>query len=131
MQALNGCYGFAVEDEWIPHRFHPQDTDFIRYQSREHLMFKTSEMRIHDIQGHLHSVETDSVNCGDFQHPQMNERILMASETDVADLACALCFHRGFDRSPFRKDSIRVFQANDLVELHQIQMIGLQPFERL
>src|SRR2546427_324380 len=41
MQALDGRDGFALEDKWIPHRFHSEHPDLVRDQAREDLMFET------------------------------------------------------------------------------------------
>src|ERR1039458_5873059 len=92
-------------------------------------MLETPKMRIHYIQRHLHGVEAEFVSGSDLQHPEMNERILMAGKTDVTDLPCLPGVHHGFDRPAGCKDSVRVFQSDDLMQLHQINSIRLQPLQ--
>src|ERR1039458_10833692 len=67
-------------------------------------MLETPKMRIHYIQRHLHGVEAEFVSGSDLQHPEMNERILMAGKTDVTDLPCLPGVHHGFDRAAGCKD---------------------------
>src|ERR1017187_65274 len=92
-------------------------------------MLETPKMRIHYVQRHLHGVEAEFVSGSNFQHPEMNERIFMAGKTDVADLSGLPGIHHGFDRAPGGKDSVRVFQSDDLMQLHQINSIRLQPLQ--
>src|SRR5882672_3798217 len=84
-------------------------------------------MRVHDVQGHLHGVKTELVGGREIQHSEMNEWILMASKTDETDLPCFPGFHQGFHRAAGCKDSVRVFQSDDFMELHQVDVISLQP----
>jgi len=48
----------------------------------------------------------------------------MASETDETNFAGLARFHHGFDCATVREDTVQVFQANDLMELRQIDVIG-------
>jgi hypothetical protein len=50
---------------------------------------------------------------------------------NVANLACFTGGDRSFKRSPGRKNAVRIFQANHVVKLDQIDHISLQPPERL
>src|ERR1022692_3442684 len=63
------------------------------------------------------------------QHPEMNKRVLMAGKTDVTNLSRAPGFHHGFDCAVCAENSVRIFQSDDLVELHQVNSIRLQPFQ--
>src|SRR5256885_5908813 len=56
----------------------------------------------------------------------VNRRILVACETDRADLAGFLSFHHRFECTAFSEDAIRVFEADDFVELHQVDAVSLQ-----
>src|SRR5882724_7993977 len=49
MQTLDGRHGFALEDEWIPHRFHSEHPDLVRDQAMENLVFETAKMCVHDV----------------------------------------------------------------------------------
>src|SRR5256885_10234058 len=46
----------------------------------------------------------------------VNRRILVACETDKADLAGFLSFHHRFECTAFSEDAIRVFEADDFVD---------------
>ncbi len=94
-------------------------------------MLEAAKVCVHDIQGHLHSVEAELVIGGDFQHAQMNQRIFMPGKSDVANLAGLFCGLDCFHRSAFGEDAIRIFHPDDFVELHQVDAIGLQPFQGL
>ena len=60
----------------------------------------------------------------------MHHWILVPRESDVANLARLLRLHQCFERSVLREESIRVFQADVLVVLHQVDVIRLKPRER-
>jgi len=47
-------------------------------------------MGVHDVERHLHRVELESVIGCDLQHVEVDVRIFVAGEPDVADLACLL-----------------------------------------
>ena len=53
----------------------------------------------------------------------------MPSETNETHLSCLPRRHNRFKGTPFGKNPVGVVQANDFVELHQIEMVGLQPLE--
>src|SRR5204863_2314585 len=103
--------------------------DLVRDQAWENLVFETPKMCVHDVQWHLHGVEAEFVGRGDLQHAEMNEWILMASKSDVTDLSGSLGLYHGLDCATGREDPVRVFQSNDLVELHQVDVISLQSFQ--
>jgi hypothetical protein len=87
-------------------------------------------MGIHDVQRHLYRIEVKVVSFGGLQHVKMNVRMLVAGEANEADLASLLRFKHRLERAAFAENALVVSRANDLVELHQIDMIGLQAFER-
>src|SRR6266478_557409 len=59
-----------------------------------------------------------------------NEWILMPSKSDVTDLSGSPGFYHGLDCATRCEDPVRVFQSNNLVELHQVDAIRLQPPQR-
>src|SRR6266705_2034032 len=93
-------------------------------------MFETPKMCVHDVQWHLHGVKAEFVGRSDLQHPEMNERILMPSKSDVTDLSGSPGFYHGLDCTAGCEDPVRVFQSNNLMELHQVDAIRLQPLQR-
>ena len=131
VEAFDGLDGLTLEDDAAGHGLHSQHTDLLVDQHGEHLVSETAEMEIHDVQGHLHGIEAEVVLAGCFQHAQMNQRILVAGETDEPDLAGFLGVEHGADGAVVSENPIGVFQANHFVKLHQVNMVGLQPLERL
>src|SRR5205809_3876090 len=60
----------------------------------------------------------------------MNRRVFVPRESDVADLTGLLGLEHGLLRAALSEDPVRVLQADDLMVLHQIHVIGLQALER-
>src|SRR5271154_6629227 len=98
---------------------------------RHDLFRKRPEMRVHDIDRHLHRVETEAMLLPDREHAKMHRRVLMTGKPDVADLAGLTRGDRRFKRAAWRKDAVWVLHPNHLVKLDQINDIGLQSAERL
>src|SRR5580704_17877380 len=59
----------------------------------------------------------------------MNVRILVAGESDVANLAGFLGLQNGFRGSALSKYAIGVIEANDFMMLHQIDVVCLKAFQ--
>src|SRR5205823_758082 len=57
--------------------------------------------------------------------------ILVSREADIPDLAGSLCVDKRTIGAFVVEDSMRIVIAQDLVMLHEIDAIGLQPLERL
>jgi len=93
-------------------------------------MPETPKMRIHYIQGHLHRIEAEAVIGSNFQHVQMNLRIFMPSETDVANLSGFPGVEHGFVGPALCEDTIRIIEANHFVMLNQVDMVRLQTSQR-
>src|SRR5665811_2196876 len=62
-------------------------------------------------------------------HIQMNVRIFVTGESDVANLARFLGLQNGFHGSALRKYAIRIIEANDFMMLYQIDMVCLEAFQ--
>src|SRR5437016_3861995 len=60
----------------------------------------------------------------------MNRRVFVPREPDVADLTGLLGLEHGLLRAALSEDPVWVLQADDLMVLHQIHVIGLQSLER-
>ena len=65
------------------------------------------------------------------QHIEVHVRILVSRETDVARLAGLLGRDQRLHRSTAREEAIGIVEANVLVELHQVDMVGLGALQRL
>ena len=75
--------------------------------SRHHLRGEAAEMRVHHVQRHLAGVEMEAVLRGHVQHAQVNRRILVAGEPDVADLARLLRLEQRLQRAALREEAVR------------------------
>ena len=63
---------------------------------------------------------------GDLQHPQMDHGVLVSGEADVADLSRLFGVEKGLHRAVGRKDAVGIFEANDFVMLHQVDVIDAE-----
>jgi hypothetical protein len=59
----------------------------------------------------------------------MHQRILVPGKTKVTQLSCLLRFDEGFHCSAIGENAVWVFESDDLVHLHQVDVIRLQPQE--
>ena len=80
-------------------------------------------MGVHDVDRHLHRVEVEVVFLRDLEHAQVDERVLVAGEADEAELALLPGVEEGFHRAVLLEDAVRVFHADDLVVLDEVEMI--------
>jgi hypothetical protein len=78
---------------------------------------KNAKMSIHDVDGHLHSIEVEAVVLRYLHHAEMNMGVLVTGETDEAYLPCLFGSKDRFHRSPFVEDSIWVVVANHFMVL--------------
>ena len=109
-----------------PSGFIPSTPDALLHQLGQNMAAEAAKMRIHDIERHLAGVEAELMLRRHFQHPQMHQGIFVPGESDEPDLAGFLGFEQSFQRSIRRKETVRIFQADIFVELHQVHVIGFQ-----
>ena len=95
------------------------------------LVGEGAEVRVHDVDGHLDGVEVEVVFLRDFEHAEMDGGIFVAGEADVADLAGLSGCDCGFDGAAWGEDAVRIFEANDFMELDQVDHVGLEAAEGL
>ena len=88
-------------------------------------------MRVHDVERHLRGVEPEAVFPRHFQHVQMDVRILVAGKSDVADFAGLARFEHGGVRAFLIEDAVRILKAEDLVMLHEIDVVERRRGARL
>ena len=88
-------------------------------------------MRVQDVEGHLHGVEAETEIVGQVEHVLVDGRALVAGEADEAGEPLVPRLHRCLHRPPGREHPVGVVIVDDLMELQQIDVIGLQPFQRL
>jgi hypothetical protein len=92
---------------------------------------KRAEMRIHHVNRRLHSIEMKRMFVGSLKHAQVFDGILVTCEADVANFARLPCFLNSFDGPTGSEDSIWIVEANNLMELQEINHIRLQAPQRL
>ena len=69
--------------------------------------------------------------CGDLEHVQVDGGALVAGEADETDLAGLLRGEQRLDGAAGREDPIGSSVRMILVDLHQIDVVGLQAAQRL
>src|ERR1700734_463925 len=87
---------------------------------------ETPKMGVHYIQRHLRRIEVKAVIRGNLQHIQMNMRVLVPGESDVANLACLPGIEESFISSAFGEYAVGIVESDNLMVLYQIDVIGLQ-----
>src|SRR5256712_4248503 len=131
VEAFDGRHCAAHQDERIAHRLHPQHANVLRDQHGHHLLLEAVVMGIHHVQRHLHRIEREPVRPGGVEHPEMDGGTLVAGESDIADLPCALRRHHRLQRAVRPEHTLRIRHPDHLVELHEVDAVGLEPAQRL
>lgn len=125
MQAFDGTDGFAFYDEVVAHRLHAKNSHLLLDGNRYDLFAEPLEMRVHEIERHLHGIEDEPVlGCG-VQHVQVDVGALVAGEAEEVRLAGLARGQGGLHASTRREDAFRIVRANDPVELQRVQVVGL------
>src|SRR5262249_21652489 len=100
-------------------------------QHWDDLLLEALETPVQRVDRHLDGVESHSVRTGDLEHVKVDVRALVPGEADEADLAgLAGRLHR-LPRSTRGEDPLWIIEADDLVKLHQIDVVGPEPPEGL
>ena len=61
MKALHRGSCLALENNVATHRLHTENADIVLKQDQQHFLFKTIEVRVHHVEGHLNGIECESV----------------------------------------------------------------------
>src|SRR3989441_5069890 len=131
VEAFDGRHGAAHQDERIAHGLHPQHADVLLDQDGHDVLREAVVMGIHHVQRHLHRIKREPVRPGGFEHPEMDGGTLVPGESDVTDLAGAPRRRHRFQRTVRPEHPLRVRHPDHLVELHEVDVGGLQPAQRL
>src|SRR5437016_1142057 len=131
MEAFDGRHRTAQQDEWIAQRLHSQHADVLLDQHGHDLLREAVVMGIHHVQRHLHRVEPEPLRPRGFEHPEVDDGTLMAGESDVTDLPCLPRRHHRFHRAVRPEYTLRIRHPDHLVELHEVDAVGLEPAQRL
>src|SRR4051812_35982300 len=80
-------------------RFHTKHGGPFLHQPGNNVVGEAAEVIVQDIQWHLARIEMEAVLRGHIQHSKMYRRVLVASESDISDLARLLGFHYSLVRA--------------------------------
>src|SRR4051794_12859520 len=106
MQALDGRGDPGLKHVSECQRLHTEHRRALLHKPRKDLMRKAPVMIIQDVQRHLASVKVKVMLGGYVQHSNVNCRVLMPSEANVADLAGFLGGHNGLVSAACREVAI-------------------------
>ena len=131
VERFHGVDGTGAEDVAVAEGLHGEDAGSGFLGDGDDVLGERAEVGVHGVDGHLHGIEVEAVLGGDLEHAQVNLRVLVAGEADVAELAGGFGGHGGVDGAVFGEDAVGVFKAEDLVELDEVNHVGVEAAERL
>lgn len=108
------------------HALHSHGCDASLIDDGQDIVFKAAEARVQGIKRHLDNIESMAPG----EHLQVDRRVLVSVKSHETDLSLLLCLGEGFENTVVRVDQLGVIVEDDLVNLPDIEMIGLQPVER-
>ena len=108
------------------HALHSKDRDAALIGDGQDVVFKAAEGRVQWIERHLDNVESMAA----VEHLQIDRRVFVSVESHEADLPLLLCPGNGFENTIARVDQFGVIVVDDLVNLPDVEMIGLQTGKR-
>ena len=79
------------------------------------------------VQGHLHRIK----RIAELEHLQVKSGVFVTGETDESGLALLLGSIKCFQDTPLGIGQLGVVVVDDAVDLPEVQMIGLEPPQRL
>ncbi len=130
-QALDRRDGARLQNDAVGDRLHAEHADAPGDELRQHDPAEAPIVRVHHVERHLHRVEGEAVGFGDGKRVQMDVRILVTGEADVAQLAGLARLHERRVRAVVVEHAVRVLVAKYLVMLHQVDAVGLEAPQRL
>ncbi len=130
VQALDGCNSLALQNDAVAHALHSKNADILFHKLRKHIVDKAAEVRIHHIHWHLNRIEPEIMRGRQVEHVQMDSRILVAGESDVAGLSRFLRSEKGLGRAARGEETVNIVESDDLMALDEIHVIDLQPAQR-
>jgi len=108
------------------HALHSQDRDAALIGDRQDVVFKAAETRVQWIERHLDNIESIAA----VEHLQIDRGVLVSVEAHETDLPLLLCPGKGLENTFARVDQFGVIVVDNLVNLPDIEMIGLQTGQR-
>jgi hypothetical protein len=118
----------ALRDELArsAHALHSENPDAASIGNGQDVGFKAAEPGVQWIERHLDHIESIAA----VEHLQIDSRMLMSVESHEADLPLLLCPGKGCENTVTRVDHLGVIVVDDLMNLPDVQMIGLQTGKR-
>lgn len=95
----------------IAHGLHSEHADIVPHQHGQHVLFEAVEVRVPDVQWHLHGIEPKLMALRGREHFQVDGGTLGARKADVADLPGLLRIERRFHGAGGREDAVTGFEA--------------------
>ena len=89
------------------------------------LLLEAPVVDVHDVQGHLDGRPV----VGLAEHLEVDRRVLVAGEAEVADLAVLERLEAGVDGAVLGEDPVGVVVVDHLVELPEVEAVGLEAAE--
>src|SRR5262249_730850 len=130
LQAFEGGDALAFENVAAGDRLHARYADLFWNEDGQHLLFEATEVRVHDVEGHLHGVEREMILIGKLEHSEMDAGIFVTGESGVANLAGLLGGVNGFDSAAFGEEAVGILETNIFVKLPEVDVICLQALKR-
>ena len=127
VQALDRRHGVRSQDDAVRHALHAEHADVLLHELGQDELLEAAEVRIHHVERHLHRVEREALLARHFEHVEMDVRILVPGEADVAELARLPRLEQRSVGALLVEDPVGILEADDLVMLHEIDAIGLEP----
>jgi hypothetical protein len=88
-------------------------------------------VRVHHVERQLRGVERHAVLARHLERVQVDARVLVPGEAQVAHLPRGLRLHERGVRPVLGEDPVRVLVAQHLVVLHEVDAVGAEPPQRL
>ena len=93
------------------------------------MFFKAAKVGIQDIERHLDGVKAEAMPGGNFRVLRCKCAGLSAGEPDIPYFAGLACLLQDPISPVFRKNPVRVFEAEDFMVLDQVDTINIETLE--
>lgn len=121
----------ALQDHPVAEGLHGERRDAVLHQIGQHEVAEAAEMRVHHVERHLHGIEVEAALGRHFEHLEVDARVLVAGEADIAQLAGFFGLDERLHGAALGEDPIGVVVAQDLVMLDEVDPVGAQAAQRL
>ena len=115
----------GLQDQARAHRLHSQHRNPVLLRDRNDLALEAPVVNVEHVDGHLHGVEMEPVRARHVEHVAVDVGILVPGESDEAELSGLARRHERLDRASLGEAPLRIVLADDLVDLDEIDEVGL------